>query len=97
MDKALDNENMIDCIFDDFAKELDKADEKYGPMPGIKDGLHTLMIEVAELRREVETENFNPLALRKEAIQVGAMATKFMRDVVAHLIAEIDDVENTAA
>jgi hypothetical protein len=73
---------IIDCIFDEFADELERADAKYGPMPGMKDGLHTLMIEVAELRREVETENFNQKALRKEAVQVGAMATKFIRDIV---------------
>jgi hypothetical protein len=67
---------LINDIFD----ELEAADKKYPPMAEKVEGLHTLKCEVAELEREIMRVNHDPAAMRKEAIQVAAMALKFLRD-----------------
>jgi hypothetical protein len=67
-------------IFTAIATELDRADGKYPPMNGPVEGLHTLKCEVAELEREVMREHKDHAALMQEAVQVGAMAVKFLRD-----------------
>lgn len=69
-------------IYHDIMDELKHSDLKHGPMQGRVEGLHTLKCEVAELEREVMREFKDPEAMRKEAIQVGAMVFKFMRDVL---------------
>lgn len=66
----------IDAIFD----ELKRADAKYPRMAEPVEGLCTMKCEVAELEREVMRANKNPEAMREEAIQVAAMALKFLRD-----------------
>lgn len=60
--------------------ELDRADAKHGPMLEPVEGLYTLRCEVMELAREVHRAHRDPEALRKEAVQVAAMAIKFLRD-----------------
>lgn len=67
---------IVDAVFD----ELEEADCKYPPMAEMMEGLHTLKCEIAELEREVMRANFNKHAMIKEAIQVSAMAIKFLRD-----------------
>ena len=67
-------------IFNAISAELDRADSKHLPMAGKVEGLHTLKCEVAELEREVMREQRNDEELMREAIQVGAMAVKFLRD-----------------
>lgn len=60
--------------------ELDRSDKKYGAMAEEREGLHTLKCEVAELEREVMKKKDDPVAMRKEAVQVAAMGLKFLRD-----------------
>lgn len=60
--------------------ELCRADAKHGPMAEKVEGLYTLKCEVMELTREVHRGKHDPAAMRKEAIQVAAMAIKFLRD-----------------
>lgn len=66
-------------IFEVFA-ELSRADCKHPPMAESIEGFHTLLCEVTELQREVFRRNHDAQAMRKEAIQVAAMALKFLRD-----------------
>jgi hypothetical protein len=68
-------------IFNAIQAELKKADTKYGLMPERIEGIHTLKCEVAELDREVHRVNFNSDEMKKEAVQVAAMAVKFLRDI----------------
>jgi hypothetical protein len=68
-------------IFEAIQKELKKADTKYGRMPERIEAIHTLKCEVSELDREVHRKNFNPDEMKNEAVQVGAMAVKFLRDI----------------
>lgn len=67
-------------ILPDLLVELYKADQKHGPMQECIEGLYTLRCEVEELTREVHRKNKDLPQLRKEAVQVGAMALKFLRD-----------------
>lgn len=60
--------------------ELARADKKHGSMAEMVEGLYTLQCEVMELAREVHRKNHDPEAMKKEAIQVAAMAIKFLRD-----------------
>jgi hypothetical protein len=73
-------------IFYNILDELDRADAKYGHDPMVVDdrrtALNTIMCEVAELEREVDRKTLNPVWLRKEAVQVAAMAVKFLRDAI---------------
>lgn len=75
-DKSMDIAYMSIEIQD----ELDRADEKHGPMLEEVEGLHTLKCEIAELEREIMRKAYHPKHKRKEAIQVAAMAYKFLRD-----------------
>ena len=67
-------------IFDLIIKELAAADHKYPPMAEAVEGLHTIKCELAELEREIMRKGFDQKALSKEAVQVAAMAVKFLRD-----------------
>ncbi len=66
--------------------EVGRADIKYHDdrmsPDEIKASLLTLKCEVFELEREVERVKKRPDLMKKEAIQVMAMAYKFLRDVV---------------
>lgn len=72
------------AIFQAIEEELFRADTKYAhdPMTTAEIGLATIKCELAELEREVLRPHRHEEWLRKEAIQVAAMAVKFLRDVV---------------
>jgi len=65
----------------EVGEEMERADAKYGPMPDEWDGLHTIKCELAELERAISCDHDRD-AKRKEAVQVAAMAFKFLRDCV---------------
>jgi hypothetical protein len=75
----------IFLILGDVAAELEHADKKYphDRMVERKVGLLTIKCELTELEREVERSNelLRPKDMRKEAVQVAAMAVKFLRDI----------------
>ena len=75
-------------IFSAIQNELNKADSKHPPMAEMIEGLHTLKCEVAELEREIMRKNFDDPDMVKEAIQVAAMAVKFLRDCCGMEMAE---------
>lgn len=64
-----------------IAEELRYADKKYGSMKNRFDGLHTIKCEMAEFERAVVCGHDHD-DLEKEAVQVAAMAVKFLRDCV---------------
>ena len=71
-------------IIEVIKEELSHADKKYPPMAEPIEGLHTIKCEIAELEREVMRAEKDPGHMTKEAIQVAAMALKFLRDCCAH-------------
>jgi hypothetical protein len=70
----------VSDILTDLLVELSKADQKYGPMQEMVEGLYTIRCELEELSREVMRYSRSKQEIRKEATQVGAMAIKFLRD-----------------
>lgn len=84
---AVPEDNPIGQILLDIFNELKKADAKYlhDPMTHMKVGLKTIECEYKELEREVERATYEKPHwdwMRKEAVQVAAMAIKFMRDII---------------
>jgi hypothetical protein len=83
-----------DLVVDEVRAELYRADEKHknDPMVHMRVGFKTLECEVKELEREVERfiyEAGNPALLHREAVQVAAMALKFLRDISFPLTTEV--------
>jgi hypothetical protein len=73
-------EDKVVDIVGEVIKELNRADKKYRHMPESVEGLKTLQCEVCELDREVFRVNQDSDQKLTEAIQVAAMAVKFIRD-----------------
>lgn len=67
----------------DVQRELERATTKFPPFASAHEGYAILLEEVDELWEEVKKSpsNRDPKALRKEAVQVAAMAIRFIRDV----------------
>ena len=61
--------------------EVERATGLHGPMRSRHEGYAVLLEEVDELWDEVKKRNPDPVALRKEATQVAAMAIRFVLDV----------------
>jgi hypothetical protein len=70
-------------ILSEVLAELERADAKYAhdPMSSAELGLATIRCEFVELEREVVRGVRHEDWMRKEAVQVAAMAIKFLRDV----------------
>jgi NTP pyrophosphatase (non-canonical NTP hydrolase) len=72
----------LDTILFEVKKEIGKAIEKYVPMFSPHEGMSILNEEVDELWDEVKKKQpQNKEAMRKEAIQVAAMAVRFIYDI----------------
>lgn len=69
------------CV--EIKAELDRARAKFGPMASAHEGFAVLMEELDELWQHVKTKQSerDVPAMRKEAIQIGAMAARFANDV----------------
>ena len=65
-----------------MAKEVQRAREKYPAFNSRHEGYAVLLEEVDELWEEVKKNNLNLSVedMRKEAIQIGAMAIRFIQD-----------------
>lgn len=66
---------------EEAAAELSRALSLHGPMHGPHEGYAVLLEEVDELWDEVRKRHPDPAAMRKEAIQIAAMALRFVYDV----------------
>lgn len=65
----------------DVVRELRKAREKFAGFNSAHEGYAVLKEEVDELWDEVKKRNASKARMRKEAIQVAAMALRFIEDV----------------
>lgn len=61
--------------------ELDRATRKFGPMKSAHEGWAVIWEELDELWECVRAQNHDYVEMRKEAIQVAAMALRFAMDV----------------
>ena len=62
--------------------EYERAARKHGFMHGPHEGYAVILEELDELWEEVRAQKPEDDKLRKEAVQVGAMALRFLIDVV---------------
>lgn len=72
--------NNRDFIVQEVLKELDRAEKKFGPFNSAHEGWAVLMEEVDELWEAVRMQ-YGPerhLQMHNEAVQVGAMALRFL-------------------
>jgi len=65
----------------EIAEEIKRARAKHAPMRGAHEGYAVLLEEVDELWDEVKRSKADLVAMRKEAIQIGAMALAFVVEV----------------
>lgn len=78
------NERLPRSAFDvvnECSAELSRAMRKHGPMRGAHEGYAVILEELDELWDEIKRQKIDPEAMRKEAIQVAAMAMRFVADV----------------
>jgi hypothetical protein len=61
--------------------ELARARAKHAPMHGPHEGYAVILEELDELWDEVKAQVQDKTKMRKEAIQVAAMAARFVEDV----------------
>lgn len=77
----MDTETAIKEVMSRIETELRRAIDKYPTMYDYHHGWAVLYEEVDELWDEVKERHVNPLNIRAEAIQVGAMAARFILDL----------------
>jgi len=70
----------LEKLVAEIVTEMIRGDAKHGIHQGPKRGFGALRNEYNELQTEIEAENGTPESIRSEAIQVAAMALKFLRD-----------------
>lgn len=70
-------------VMNEVLEEVEEAGKNYPPMRSAHEGLSIIREEVLELEQEVfvKQKNRDPLKMRREAIQVAAMAVRFIMDI----------------
>jgi hypothetical protein len=68
-------------VADEACAELKRARQHHGQLHGPHEGYAVILEELDELWDEVKKRNPDLAAMRKEAIQVAAMAIRFVEDV----------------
>lgn len=83
MDAALIIDEKLNAIFDDIDEELVSALTKFPPFNSAHEGFSVLNEEVDELWEHVRGKqgSRSVAEMRKEAVQVAAMAIRFVLDV----------------
>lgn len=61
--------------------ELGRAQLKHKPMNSAHEGYAVILEELDELWEEVRAQHHDLAAMRKEAVQVAAMAARFVHDI----------------
>ncbi len=61
--------------------ELHRATEKFGPFASAHEGYAVILEELDELWDAIKDKDANIYDLQKEAVQVGAMALRFLIDI----------------
>lgn len=69
-------------IWQELADELDKAMTQHGPMNGPHEGYAVILEELDELWTHVRANTGRSFEAREEALQIAAMALRYIVDVV---------------
>lgn len=75
-----DRVKRMELVFE-IEQELDRAREKHIKFPSTHHGYAVLAEEVDELWDHVRLKEPDPSEMRKECIQIAAMAIRFIEDV----------------
>jgi len=73
--------NKIENIANQVIKELERTTEKFGSFKSAHEGYCVLLEEVDELWDEVKTNQGYTMGARQEAIQIAAMAMRYILDI----------------
>lgn len=76
---STDGVNNIANLLKEILEELTKATEKFGPFNSMHEGYAVILEELDELWDEIKLNNLNKA--REEAVQVAAMAIRFLCDL----------------
>lgn len=76
-------------------EELDRATAKFGPFLSAHEGYAIIKEEVDELWDEIKKGDRQPELMRKEAIQIAAMAVRFVLDLYGRKFANDDQRSET--
>lgn len=79
--RALDQAPFIGKILSEVYRETRKAVSKHGPMHSGHEGYAVIKEELDELWDEVKADRFKQASARAEAIQVAAMAVRYVLDL----------------
>jgi hypothetical protein len=84
--------NDLDRVLAEVRAEYSSAARKFTPMHGPHEGYAVIAEEVDELWDEVKAHDHNRSRMRNEALQVAAMAVRFVLDVAQEPDKEPSDV-----
>ncbi len=73
-------EGQVAVVVDEVVAELERATALHGPMSSAHEGYAVLQEEVDELWEEVKANIRDDDTMRAEAVQVAAMAIRFILD-----------------
>jgi hypothetical protein len=71
-------QDILDCV----ETEILRAEAKHRPMASAHEGISVIREEFEELWEHVRADTGKSSAARAEAIQIAAMAVRYIRDVV---------------
>ena len=73
---------LLEDITADMLLELDKAVKEFGAFNSAHEGIAIIKEEYDELWDEIKKRDWNKADMREEAIQLGAMAIRFVFDII---------------
>lgn len=79
---TMDDFYRVDNVADEVRDEVMKAIQKHAPMHGPHEGHSVLREEVEELWEHVKADTGRTPEARKEALQVAAMAVRYIVDLI---------------
>lgn len=72
----------VDKFLLDVAKEVSAATKAYPPLNSFHEGIAVILEEYKEAELEVFKKHADPVLLRKELVQLAAMCTRFVTELI---------------